>query len=112
MQRPSRLLCGWPLVVAVFLVPTAEANDLPITTEPPVDLTPAMAPADENLWELRWGQPDSHWFVTSDWEPSQQTRVEGGYQMGRARLSLDVRHQQDHNRGDQMALSLIARYRF
>ncbi len=112
MQRPRRLLCGWPLVVAVVLLPAAEAQDLPLPNEPPMALTAPLAPASENLWELRWGEPDSHWFVTSDWEPSQETRVEGGYQMGRARLSLDVRHQQDHNRGDQMALSLIARYRF
>ncbi|MBY5922859.1 hypothetical protein [Ferrimonas balearica] len=112
MQRPRRLLCGWLVVVAVFLVPAAEANDLPLPTEQPMALSAAVVSADENLWELRWGKPDSHWFVTSDWEPTQETRVEGGYQLGRARLSLDVRHQQDHSRGDQMALSLIARYRF
>ncbi|MBY6188106.1 hypothetical protein KUV89_15920 [Marinobacter hydrocarbonoclasticus] len=113
MLRPCRLLCvGLMTMVAVAFIPCTEANELPFTADTQAALAVPAQDTAEPMWELRWGNPERHWFVTSDWQPSQATRVEGGYQMGRARLSLDVRHLNNADRGDQTELSLIARYRF
>ncbi|MBY5993481.1 hypothetical protein [Ferrimonas balearica] len=115
MTRPVRLLCAGPVLFALLaFLPAAQANETPYDHPLAPSLPPATQTEGEALWELRWGKPERHWYLGTDWQAQrhQTTRIEGGYQLGRARLALDFTHQQHEQSGERMALSLIARYRF